>query len=342
MMRAAVFRGVGQGLAVETIATPDPAPHQLILRVKACGICGSDLHMTESHSSIPLPAGAVMGHEFAGEVVAVGMALSGRWKEGDRVVGFPYLCSCEVPCADPGYNGERCLTGLPIGLGQHHGAFAEYVRIGVAGAHRLPDMVSFEEGALVEPLAVGVHAVERGKVARGETVLVVGAGPVGLAIALWCRFSGARHIIVSERAPARRALAERFGATDLVDPAQSLGRQVEAIAGKGPDVIFECVGARGMIDEMMRIAPRGCRIVVAGLCQGADSITPLRGVMKELSLQFVVAYTSREFDFVIEMIAKDRIDALALITDLITLEEAPEAFERLRTPDAQCKVMIGF
>lgn len=341
-MRAAVFKGAGRGLAVETIATPEPGPHQLILQVRACGICGSDLHMTESHSSIVLPAGAVMGHEFSGEVAAIGAALRGRFKEGDRVVGFPYLCGCETPCADPGYNGDRCPTGLPIGLGQHNGAFAEYVRIGGTGARALPDSVSFEEGALVEPLAVGLHAVEKGRVQRGDTVLIVGAGPVGLAIALWCKFSGARHIIVSERAPARMALAETFGASDVLDPALPLMRQVQTIAGKGPDVIFECVGLPGMIDEMMRIAPRGCRIVVAGLCQGLDTITPLRGVMKELTLQFVVAYTSREFDMVIEMIARDRIDALALITDRIALDDVPEAFERLRTPSSQCKVMVGF
>jgi len=341
-MRAAVFKGAGHGLAVETIATPDPGPHDLILRVRACGVCGSDLHMTQAHSSIVLPVGAVMGHEFSGEIEAIGTALKGRFKEGGRVVGFPYLCGCETPCADPGYNGDRCPTGLPIGLGHHHGAFAEYVRIGGSGAHHLPDNVSFEEGALVEPLAVGLHAVEKGGVKRGDTVLIVGAGPVGLAIALWCKFSGARHVIVSERAPARMALAERFGATDVLDTALPLMRQVQAIAGKGPDVIFECVGLPGMIDEMMRIAPRGCHIVVAGLCQGLDTITPLRGVMKELTLQFVVAYTRREFDMVIDMIARDRIDALALITDRIALDDLPDAFERLRTPGDQCKVMVGF
>lgn len=340
-MRAAVFQGAGRGLAVEAIATPDPGPHQLILQVRACGVCGSDLHMTEAHSSIVLPPGAVMGHEFSGEVAAVGGALKGRFKEGDRVVGFPYLCGCRTPCPDPGYNGDRCPTGLPIGLGQHNGAFAEYVRIGGTGAYGLPDNVSFEEGALVEPLAVGLHAVEKGKVQRGDTVLIVGAGPVGLAIAQWCRFSGARRVIVSERAPARQRLAERFGASDVLDPAAPLMAQVQAIAGKGPDVIFECVGLPGMIDQMMRIAPRGCRIVVAGLCQGTDTITPLRGVMKELTLQFVVAYTSREFGMVIDMIARDRIDATALITDRVTLDELPDAFERLRTPAGQCKVMVG-
>lgn len=340
-MRAAVFRGPGQALEIERIATPDPGPHQLILRVRACGVCGSDLHMTEAHSSLALPAGAIMGHEFAGEVAAVGTALQGRFREGDRLAGFPYLCGCENPCADPGYNGDRCPTGLPIGLGQHHGAFADYVRIGGTGAHRLPDCVSFEEGALVEPLAVGLHAVEKGRVARGDTVLIVGAGPVGLAIALWCRFSGARHVIVSERAPARRALAETLGASDILDPAQPLMPQVQAVAGKGPDIIFECVGVPGMIDEMLRIAPRGARIVVAGLCQGLDTITPLRGMMKELTLQFVVAYTSREFAMVIDMIARDRIDALALITDRITLDQLPDAFERLRTPNGQCKLMVS-
>lgn len=342
-MRAAVFRQIGSPLAIETIDTPKPGPRDLILKVRACGICGSDLHMTESTSLMPLPGGSVMGHEFSGEVVEIGSALAGKWKEGDRAAGFPYLCCGDSsPCVNMTFGSGSCAKGLTIGLGQSHGAYAEYVRIGDNGAHRLPDVVSFEEGALVEPLAVGLHAVDMGKVSRGDTVLVIGAGPVGLAVALWARFSGARHIIVSERAPARIAMAAKFGATDVIDPGQPLATQVEKIAGKGPDVIFECVGNPGMLNEAMLSAPRRSRIVVAGVCQGMDSIMPLVGIMKELNVQFVLGYTPADFDFVIEMIAKDRIDVAAMVTDRISLDALPDAFEALRKPSTQCKVMVGF
>ena len=342
-MRAAVFKETGRPLQVETLDRPKPGPRDLILKVRACGICGSDLHMTEAGTMMPLPSGAVLGHEFAGEVVEVGAALSSVWKEGARVAGFPYLCCGDSsPCVNVGYGAAACAKGQPIGLGQSHGAYAEYVRIGSSGAYRLPDVVSFQEGALVEPLAVGLHAVDMGKVSRGDTVLVIGAGPVGLAVALWAKFSGARHIIVSERAPARIKMAATFGATDVIDPGQPLATQVEKIAGKGPDVIFECVGNPGMLNEAMLAAPRRSRIVVAGVCQGMDAIMPLVGIMKELNVQFVLGYTAAEFDFVIEMIAKDRIEPMAMITDRIALDALPEAFEALRKPSSQCKVMVGF
>ncbi len=342
-MRAAVFKEIGRPLMVETLETPTPGPRDLILKVRACGICGSDLHMSEAGTMMPLPSGAVMGHEFSGEVVAIGSAIKGEWKEGARVAGFPYLCCGDAsPCVNVGYGAAACAKGMPIGLGQSHGAYAEYVRIGSSSAHRLPDLVSFEEGALVEPLAVGLHAVDKGRVTRGETVLIIGAGPVGLAVALWAKFSGARHVIVSERAPARIKMAAQFGATDVIDPARPLTDQVEKIAGKGPDVIFECVGNPGMLNEAMLAAPRHARIVVAGVCQGMDAIMPLVGILKELNLQFVLGYTAQEFAFVLDMIAKDRIEAMAMVTDRITLDALPEAFEALRKPSTQCKVMVGF
>ncbi len=235
-----------------------------------------------------------------------------------------------------------------VGLRQGHqhragpepGAYAEYVKIGAWGGHRLPDSVSFREGALIEPLAVGLHAVDMAKMARGATVLVIGAGPVGLAVMLWANFLGARHVIVSERAEVRRAMAAKFGATDAIDPNQPLTSQVEKIAGQGPDIIFECVGAPGLINGAMMDAPRGSRIVIAGVCQQPDTIMPLMGIMKELELQFVLGYRPADFDYVIDMIASDRIDVSHMVTDIVGLDDLPAAFEALRKPTHQCKVLL--
>jgi (R,R)-butanediol dehydrogenase/meso-butanediol dehydrogenase/diacetyl reductase len=204
----------------------------------------------------------------------------------------------------------------------------------------LPDSVSFREGALVEPLAVGLHAVDMAKMARGATVLVIGAGPVGLATMLWAKFLGARHVIVSERAAIRREMAARFGATDAIDPGQPLSPQVQKIAGKDADVIFECVGVPGLLMSVMAEAPRGGRIVVAGVCQQPDTIMPLIGIMKELEIQFVLGYRPADFDYVIAMIAADRIDVAHMVTDIIDLDGLPAAFEALRKPSHQCKVML--
>jgi len=340
-MRAAVFRGMSKPLMIETLPDPEPGPHDLILRVKNCGICGSDLHMTEPSSIMPLALDSVMGHEFAGEIVAVGKSVSHLWKSGDRVAGFPYICCGDAtPCKNFGFGSAMCGKGISIGLGQSPGAYAEYVRIGGSGAYRLPDSVSFREGAMVEPLAVGLHAVDMAKMARGSTVLVIGAGPVGLAVILWAKFLGARHVIVSERAELRQKMAARFGATDAIDPSQPLTPQVEKIAGKGPDIIFECVGAPGLIGMAMMDAPRGSRVVIAGVCQQPDTIMPLMGIMKELELQFVLGYRPADFDYVISMIASDRVDVEHMVTDIVDLDKLPGAFEALRHPTHQCKVML--
>lgn len=340
-MRAAVFREMGKPLAIEALCDPAPGPHELILKVKNCGICGSDLHMTEPTSIMPLALGSVMGHEFAGEVVATGSAVDGAWKPGDRVAGFPYICCGDAsPCRNFLSGSGMCGKGLAVGLGQSHGAYAEYVRIGASGAYRLPESVSFREGAMVEPLAVGLHAVDMARMPRGATVLVVGAGPVGLATMLWAKFLGARHVIVSERTEVRRARAAKFGATDAIDPERPLTPQVESIAAKAPDIIFECVGAPGLINATMMEAPRGCRIVIAGVCQQPDTIMPLMGILKELELQFVLGYRPADFDYVIAMIASDRIDVAHMITDIVDLDALPSAFEALRTPSHQCKVML--
>ncbi|MGH0030558.1 MAG: zinc-binding dehydrogenase, partial [Myxococcota bacterium] len=206
---------------------------------------------------------------------------------------------------------------------------------------RLPGSVSDRKGALVEPLAVGLHAVKKAALAPGARVLVVGAGPIGLATALWARFFGAGAVVVSEMAASRRDLSERFGATGVVDPAgEEVGARFAALAGGAPDVVFECVGVPGLIQECVGLVrPRG-QVVVVGVCMQPDTILPGVAVMKEVALQFVVAYEKQDFDFTLRMLDQGRIASEEMVTDVVGFDRFSQAFEELKQPTTQCKVLL--
>ncbi|MGH0037579.1 MAG: alcohol dehydrogenase catalytic domain-containing protein [Myxococcota bacterium] len=337
-MKAAVFREVGQPLAVEEVPDPKATGADLVLQVKSCGICGSDLHVADQPPG--LPGGTVMGHEFAGEVVEVGPEAGPGWKVGDRVVAQPFI-GCGRCRACLSGDGSRCAEMKATGLGGVPGAYAEFVRVGTAESLRLPDSVGWHGGALVEPLAVGLHAVNEASLVPGENVLVIGAGPIGLATALWARFQGARSVVVSEKAAGRLVLAERFGATATIDASKEIvASAFEREAGGPPDVIFECVGVPGMIQQCLGLAPARSRIVVVGVCMQPDTFFPGMGIVKELTLKFVVAYRQSDFRFTIDMLDAERIHAESMVTDVVGLDAFADAFEALKKPTTQCKVML--
>lgn len=337
-MRAAVFHGSGKPLSIEDVPVPQATGEDLVLQVKGCGICGSDLHAADQ--PVGLPDGTVMGHEFAGEVVEVGPAVRDKWKVGDRVVAQPFIsCGHCVHCLAG--DGMRCVEIKATGLGGVPGAYAEYVRVGDAESLRLPDSVSWHGGALVEPLSVGLHAVNEAALAPGENVLVVGAGPIGLATALWARFQGAREVVVSEKAPGRLALAERFGATATIDASkETVATAFARQAGGPPDVVFECVGVPGMIQQCIGLAPARGRVVVVGVCMQPDTFFPGMAILKETTLKFVVGYRKSDFRLTVDMLDAERITGEGMITDVVSLDGFSEAFEALKTPTRQCKVML--
>ena len=335
-MRAAVFKGIGQSLQVEKVPDPSPEASELVVEVSYCGICGTDLHSTRE-GAFAAECDSILGHEFCGHIAEIGSALKGQWEIGDRVTALPFI-GCGV-C-------KSCVNGRPFECTQvkltgidSSGGLAEYVKTGASETIKLPDDVTMESAALIEPLAVGLHAVRVAQLKAGERVLIIGAGPVGLAVSLWCQFFGAKDVLVSEMAEQRLAMATQMGATGTLTPGATLGEQFADLSGEAPDVIFECVGAPGLLQESIDIAPRRSRIVPVGVCEQPDTIIPLQALVKELRMYFAIAYTRDDFETVIAMLGQKRIDATAMITDIVKLDDMPAAFEALRSPTSQCKVL---
>lgn len=334
-MRAAVFPGVGQKLVIEDRQRPTAGPGELVIKIAYCGICGSDIHGTED-SPFVLPPGVILGHEFSGEVVESGTP---DWRLGDRVIGVPLL-ECE-DCRPLGECRDRLGIHCPrtriVGLSPAApGGYAEFVRLGARHALRVPATVDLRHAALAEPLAVGAHAVRAAGPLLGARVLIIGAGPIGLAVLQFARAAGAGEIIVSERDPERRARAASLGAHMVLDPANLAAPN----AATPPGVIFECAGAPGLIRQCMDFAAVRGRIVVVGVNRHEDAIMPRVGIRKELRLQFVLGYVAEDFRLVLDMLADGRIQAGPLITAVIGLDEVPDMFESLRRPNPHAKVLI--
>jgi 2-desacetyl-2-hydroxyethyl bacteriochlorophyllide A dehydrogenase len=328
-MKAVVLRGPGD-LAVEAVPDPTPGDRELVLRVSACGICGTDVHLYQAGA---LPVGSVPGHEFCGEV----MESAHGFSAGERVCSLPALS-----CGDC----IRCRTGLgaycpqqrTVGMGSAPGAFAEYVAVAAHETVRLPSGFGARAGALVEPLAVALHAIRVGKVRSGERCVVLGAGPIGLGAVVWARHFGAAEIIVSDPAPGRRAMAERLGATATATP-DGLPALLAQRAPEGPDTVIEAVGAPELIQSAIDCVGFRGRVVVAGVCMSPDTFRPFAAITREATLYFVLAYEKDDFQYTIDMIEGGRIDPFAMVTETVELEDVPASFAALAHPSEQCKIL---
>ncbi|HJQ85424.1 MAG TPA: zinc-binding dehydrogenase [Candidatus Binatia bacterium] len=338
-MRAAVMRK-GR-LVVETVPDPEPGPGEVLVRTLACGICGSDLHALEHADALVAAAreaampftmdpgrDVVMGHEFCAEVVDFGPDTARAHPTGTRVVSMP-LAMGTAGVEAVGYSND------------YPGGYGELMRLSEPFLLAVPNGLATEHAALTEPMAVGVHAVAKARLVPGDAPLVIGCGPVGLAVIAALRLRGAEPIVAADFSPTRRALAERMGAHVVVDPAVQRPIDAwEAAAGARPAVVFECVGVPGLLDAIMRDAPRGARVVVAGVCMEDDRIRPLLGINKELSVQFVLGYTPDEFADTLRDIGEGRIPVAPLVTGRVGVDGVPDAFRTLARPDAHAKLLV--
>jgi threonine dehydrogenase-like Zn-dependent dehydrogenase len=353
----AVIRRNGK-LVVDEMAAPVPEAGQVLCRTLACGICGSDLHALDHYDHMidlsakmggfghmKKGADTVFGHEFCCEVVELGPGAEGRFKPGARVVSVPGVMGPN------GFETVGYSSRLP-------GGFAEHIVLTEAMLHEVPNGLSSEHAALTEPLAVGEHAVAMATPGPDDVFLVVGCGPVGLAVIASLKARGLGPVIATDFSAERRAAAEVMGADKVVDPqvasphaswaefgvpasrgegliAAAMGQQV-----KRP-VVFECVGAPGVVQALAEAAPGGTRIVVAGVCMETDRIEPLVFIGKEIELRFVLGYSGDEFAASLRNLAEGKTRYSQIITGVVGLDETPEAFVKLQNDKSQIKILVA-
>jgi threonine dehydrogenase-like Zn-dependent dehydrogenase len=355
-MRAAVMR---EGkLVVDTVPEPEPGPGQVLVKTLACGICGSDLHVlrhvgrfveVQERSGSPFTMDprrdVVMGHEFCAEILDYGPGAQRALPIGTRVCAMPIILGTSS-LATVGYAND-----FPGGYGERM-VLTEMLLLPV------PESLPTSLAALTEPMAVGMHAVEKAGPIADDVPIVLGCGPVGLAVIAALKLKGIGPIIAADFSPRRRALAEAMGADVVVDPAtcspyqrwEELAvpagvdpRSALTLLGLGPQprpgLIFECVGVPGVLQQILEGAPRKARVVVVGVCMESDRLEPSLGINKELNLQFVLGYTPEEFAATLTALADGRIQAAPLVTGTVGVDGIPDAFAALAQPERHAKIL---
>ncbi len=367
-------------LEVVDLPTPEPAKGQVLINVLGCGICGSDLHSrhhADQQADVLTEAGydgfmrshqqVVFGHEFCGKIADYGPKCSKKLPTGTAVVALPLL-----------RRGDEVHA---IGLSaKAPGAYAEHVLAEESLTFALPNGLAPDLGVLTEPLAIGWHAVRRAEIKNKDVAIVIGCGPVGLAIIAMLKAQGVRTIVASDFSRGRRELATACGADVVVDPTEDspyeafgdrghlktvpqaaelmvgtteklkrlpvpwhhVWRVAETLGAANPKrpVIFECVGVPGIIDGIIASAPLLSRVVVVGVCMEPDTFRPVMAINKEIDLRFVVGYTPLEFRDTLHMLAEGKVNAAPMVTGTVGLPGVESAFAALANPKTHAKIII--
>lgn len=328
-MRAALLQAPGQ-LSVGPLPDPLPASDELIVRVAACGVCGTDRSIYRGEYVVGLPL--VMGHELSGTVVSVGPQTAG-FSLGDRVTVDPNVV--DDTCYYCRHGVDHLCSGLrAVGVGRP-GGFAELAAVPARYAYQLPDGISLEVGSQIEPIACAVHGIDQARIATGDVVLVVGSGPIGCLLIQLTRLQGAARIVVSEPNPARRRLAELSGADVACDPAD-LRTTLRAVRGEvGPDVVIEASGNPAGASAAVELVRRGGTVLLFAVYPEAARIelSPFR--VNEDELRIVGSLNNpHTHQRAIDLVASGRLDLTNLITDQIGLEDLERSMDIGNFPTA--------
>jgi len=330
-------------VSVEEVAVPQPGSGQVLVKSLACGICGSDLHITRHAQEIfdfygelgLVDASAAgdnlqisLGHEFCAEIVGYGPDTTQALPVGARVTSIPFLA------AEQGQAGIGTTPGI-------YGAYSQYFILDESCLLAVPEGLEDAAVTMTEPLAVGLHAVNHGAVQPHEAALVVGCGTIGLACIAALKRQGVNTIIASDPLAVSRAKASQFGATHTVNPLEEDEIQrVQELANGARVVILECVGIPFMIPDLIKRAPSQARIVFTGVHTAEVKISPAYAMVKELNIKYSYYYTPAEYAECLQVLALGEVDWRVLLTGKVGIDGVPGAFNELMKPNSHIKVVV--
>ena len=337
-MNCVAIKGV-KDFKIKDIEEPVSDKNNVIIDVKKCGICGSDIHYWDMGQ----PVGLVMGHEYSGIVTDPGMRDD--LKVGDHVTALPISpCgSCEAcTTGNPQYCSKTWTNATGLSL-TNPGALAPKMAIRPDMVIKLPDNVSFDEGAMVEPTAVGLHAVRLANIKVGAKVLVIGGGIIGLVSALFAKKEGASYVVVSEVNEARGRKAVALGVADEWVNAKNPDA-IENIINKtegGFDVVIECCGNSGAVTNALTTVKQGGTVILVGVAVEPITIPTMLAVMREITVQGAIAYTKEEFETCIELISNKQIDVMKFVDEIVGLKDVQKSYEKLTSGNSDAvKILV--
>lgn len=333
-MRAVVF-DAPKRVVLKQVPRPIPAPDEVIVRVMASGLCGTDRHLY--HGDFPAPYPLIPGHEFSGVIAHVGGAVT-AWRVGDRVIVDPNIACGECYfCRHAQSN--HCLNHAAIGV-TRDGAFAEFVAAPARNVYAIGANLSFEEAAMVEPLSCVVYGLRRLQLQVGDAVLIFGAGPIGLLLLQCCARGGASSVTVVEVDDARLALARAFGATQGVN-AREQDTRLKEIAPYGFDAVIDATGNPRVVEACIARVKSGGKVLLFGVCpeDARISLSPFEIYRRDLSIigTFALRYS---FDPALELIRNGVVQVKPLLRPVVSLDEIPALFENPSRAKDALKIMF--